>query len=312
MSFVFTPIFSTKDLEQFMEFVLKPPDVALIEALPQRSDAWLIARKLRLTASNFGAAVGISAFCSPEDLLLQLLFGGFTGNEATRYGTENEPVACAQYLRDLIATFGSNAPTHQESGLTVSTQWPWMGASPDGIMHCNTAALHSNSIPVRNQPPGRDCTLMGLESTTFSETDGPMTVSAVSWPNQAHRFLLEIKCPFRKRLYSSIPDYYFAQIQGSMQILDLPYCHFYVWTPYGSSLECFPRNDQYWTEFLFPRLRLFYFNRFLPLAFLQQRGLLFGCNKPAGFKHTGLSLMPQGCSAKYVQFVYDFFSIKNL
>jgi hypothetical protein len=59
-----------------------------------------------------------------------------------------------------------------------------------------------------------------------------------------------------------------------MQILDLAYCHFYVWTPTKSSTDCFPRNQSFWDDFLLPRLTDFYFERYMPTVLLKSLGLL--------------------------------------
>lgn len=69
-----------------------------IEQTPQGTQAWLDARKYRLTASNFGAAAGRNRFRSPEELAHEMLHGEFKGNDATRWGSEKEPVALADYV----------------------------------------------------------------------------------------------------------------------------------------------------------------------------------------------------------------------
>lgn len=54
--------------------------------LQQGSQAWLSARKHRLTASNFGAAAGRNPYSSREALAQEMLEPTFKGNEATKHG----------------------------------------------------------------------------------------------------------------------------------------------------------------------------------------------------------------------------------
>ncbi len=69
-----------------------------IEQAPQGSREWLDARKYRLTASNFGAAAGRNRFRSPEQLVQDMLYGKFKGNDATRWGSQMESVALDAYI----------------------------------------------------------------------------------------------------------------------------------------------------------------------------------------------------------------------
>lgn len=240
-------------------------DCKLIEKLEQRSTGWHNSRRYRLTASNFGAAAGVNKYCSPDQLLVQMISPSFVGNVATRYGTEQEPIACKQYLEELI-DFNLS---HREVGLVVSQKYPFLGASPDGII---STELHQKLL--QRVPPKLGESLI---LRTFDISSGPTAKPLWSPPSLDHKFLLEIKCPFRKQLYGCIEQHvphYYAQIQGCMQVMDLPYCHFYTWTPSESKIECYPRNDIYWNNFLYPALKNFYFTRFIPLLFLHSRGLL--------------------------------------
>jgi len=280
-------------------------DLESIRLSDQRSPSWLLSRKLRLTASNFGAAAGLSPYCSPRGLLLQMLFQTFRGNEATRYGTESESGACDAY----IATMNRDGDTvvHTESGLSVSSRFPFLGASPDGIVTALSSRVFAK-VPPRLSPTSIDSTNTGLRfalcAHSFNPDVGIVTTSVWTPPTQfPHKFLLEIKCPFRKRLYGCIPSYYYAQIQGCMEILELPYAHFYVWTPTATSLDCHPRNVAFWREFLYPRLHAFYFHEFMPLAFLESRGLL---QHEPGHQPNQSWLLPRvGVSAQFIGAVYE-------
>lgn len=88
------------------------------------------------------------------------------------------------------------------------------------------------------------------------------------------RFLLEIKCPFRGKIYPHIPHYYFDQIQGIMGLLQLPFCDFVVWTPTQTSIRRYAFDKKYWCKVLFPRLKTFYMDEYLPRLLLKEEGVL--------------------------------------
>lgn len=107
-----------------------------IMSYPQRSDEWLQARKNRITASNFGAARSHSKYENPRGVVKKMLWGGFKGNAATRYGAKYEDVAAKAYIKFMksrlgpLETFGVSFPN-----LIVSLKYPWAGVSPDGFVY---------------------------------------------------------------------------------------------------------------------------------------------------------------------------------
>lgn len=311
-NFSFPPSSAKNDVELdialFFSKIFGSTDTQLdaIGLLEQRSDAWIESRKLRITASNFGAIVGLNPYSSPEKHLLESLFSTFAGNAATAYGSSNEAVACAAYLQLLNGREGFPPDTvaHRDSGLVVSRKMPFLGASPDGIITAGASTFSTHPPIMRCPVTGQSDGTFDLIKTSYSSELGLSSVC--SWTPPAsfpHEFLLEIKCPFRKRLYGKIPDYYYAQIQGCMQILDLPYAHFYVWTPFTSSLDCFPRNDDWWHRFALPKLIDFYFLRYMPLVFLQSRGQLRGCAS-TGTPGPDWLLPSDGLCPEYVRRVF--------
>jgi len=54
--------------------------------------------------------------------------------------------------------------------------------------------------------------------------------------------ILEIKCPFTKRLYPTIPLYYYCQVNALLEITNRDWCDLYVWTPTASRLWRIQRN----------------------------------------------------------------------
>lgn len=121
-----------------------------------------------------------------------------------------------------------------ETGLVINPARPWMGNSPDGLVDI----MHPNGT--------------------------------------IERGLLEIKCPYRQQFYTPdpVPSYYYAQIQGTMGNLQLPWCDFVVWTPTGLQITRVPFDSNYWEQCLLPALTTFYFDMYMPLAVAKENGEL--------------------------------------
>ena len=124
----------------------------MTSALQQRTVAWHAARKGKLTASNIGAvlglcpwtsrlqafnrAAGIDKFlgkefndalgrpCEPNPFL-RFVCG--VGNDATRYGTANEP-------NGILAYSAHTGNMVQNTGLHVHKDTDWLAGSPDGVI----------------------------------------------------------------------------------------------------------------------------------------------------------------------------------
>ncbi len=217
--------------------VLTEAEANELRCEPQRSKRWFKGRCHRLTGSRFGAAAGHNRYSSPVQLLEDMLFGGFTGNAATRYGTAIEPVALEQYechgkVRRSRAGLDPDEFWVDDEGLNVCLRWPCFGVSPDGIVH-----------------------------------DGERV------------YLLEIKCPYRRRLYPTIPHYYYDQIQGTMGLMRLDGrvldgCDFVVYTDRVTRIEHFPYDADYFEGELFPSLVHFYMHTYLDMARLRDAGRL--------------------------------------
>lgn len=239
-------------VRKFYETIVKKTryEIDEISRLPQRSEAWLEARKGRLTASNYGAASGCNKYCSPNELLLQLLWCTFTGNEATRYGTENEPIALQRYY-DYLAVTRDKHFSISERGLVICVEHPWLAVSPDGVV-----------------------TVDGYEDCNVDKLWPLPTTISEALLNVTHDYLLEIKCPARKRFYPGrIPEYYLAQTIGQMAVMDAPYLDFIVFIPKETQVTRICFNKDLW-QHLFNELKQFYFGQLLPRLVLKDLGVL--------------------------------------
>lgn len=104
-----------------------------MNTIEQRSPEWFQARRGKLTGSNIGAALGVNPWKTPDDLIRQMVreYHGaeseFTGNAATVYGTNHEPMALLEYE-------SRTGHIVQECGFFVHPIHEWLGASPDGLI----------------------------------------------------------------------------------------------------------------------------------------------------------------------------------
>lgn len=126
--------------------------------LQQRTDAWHKARRGKLTASNFAAALGVSPYTSRQKLVRTMGGSGYQANSlptniACQWGTNNEPNGIMEYT---LAT-----------GNRVATEWfvthphlHWLGGSPDGLVDndglievkCPFKQEVYNGVPVHYYP----------------------------------------------------------------------------------------------------------------------------------------------------------------
>ena len=97
------------------------------EYAEQRSQEWLDLRENMITASDAASAIGESRYESEDAFVKKkVLRTKWAGNAATEHGTRLEPL-----VRDLYDA-KYNRKSH-EIGLVQHREYPWLGASPDGI-----------------------------------------------------------------------------------------------------------------------------------------------------------------------------------
>jgi len=96
--------------------------------LQQRTPAWHIARRGKLTASNLGAALGQVSYTSRQVAYQRALgLDKFQGNEACQWGNDNEMNGIAAYQ-----AFTGNLVN--PTGLHIHPHYKWLAGSPDGFV----------------------------------------------------------------------------------------------------------------------------------------------------------------------------------
>lgn len=96
--------------------------------LQQRTPGWHEARRGKLTASNLAALLGQVSYTSRKQAYLRALGKDpFSGNQATRWGTNNEPNGIMSYI-------AKTANLVTATGLHTHPHYNWLAGSPDGFV----------------------------------------------------------------------------------------------------------------------------------------------------------------------------------
>jgi putative phage-type endonuclease len=208
----------------------------------QKSEGWLKSRHYCITASQFGSALGLNPYQTPDQFIHEKLYNKFEGNASTEWGNLHENDArklFCEWLRNKLIHEGYENIEFSEPNLIKYSQCPWIGVSPDGVVKY--------------------------------EKDGKLF-----WD------LIEYKCPSKykdtnpyEKYLLGIPPQYMAQIQGIMG-----YCNTYgkkyefnqawfvVWTPENTFIKKVFYSEEYYTQ-IYKGLEEWYFKKYLPSIFYQ-------------------------------------------
>ena len=205
---------------------------------------WYDERRRRITASNFGAILKRRKSIYPKSILNTLL-----DNKASKmkcpapckWGKDNEAEAVKQYL-----TVKQNSECHvnvcSSCGLIVNCSFPWLGASPDFLIH---------DMQEQASPLG-----LGEVKCPFSKKDNTIA-EACEDPN----FFLGI---LNGKVSLKRKHAYYYQIQGSMATLHLQWADFVVYTKKDLHVERVYFDNDLWEKIMVPELTSFYFEYVLP------------------------------------------------
>ena len=228
--------------EYYDTYVARTPEQCAIEAAaPQRSVAWKNARKFAITASDFGAALGTNAYCTPTELVKKKVWGTFTGNAATKWGSIQEAHAEEAFLEWARETISPDATLHTVN-LTKYSLLPWIAVSPDGIL---TYTKH------------------GVLRADLVEYKCPIKTQSDAHPYKTHP--------------NCTPPYYRDQMMGMLHYINacggitigdavhkLESAWFVVWQPRALWVVPHVVREDEWTDRIYPGLRTFYFCSLLP------------------------------------------------
>ena len=169
------------------------------------SKAWFQFRAGRVTASRFKAAACTDASQPSASLILSISYPSSPGfsTAATKWGCTHECVAQETYEH-------SQRSKHRElkikvSGFVISHQYPFIGASPDGLVSCLCCG------------PG------------LLEVKCPFNCKSVSLADAAEsaKFCLEL---IDGKMQLKSTHTFFYQVQAQLLVCEAKYCDFVVWS----------------------------------------------------------------------------------
>ena len=195
------------------------------------SQMWYLERSKRLTSSLFGQVVRRRDNIYPKSILEQIQRckeGKRLKTAAIQWGVENEKIALAMYKEKL-----DNMHSVIECGLMINPKWPWLGASPDGLVSHEGKLV--GGVEIKCPYSKREMTIAdACKSKTFflKESDsGPQL-------KESHA--------------------YFYQCQGLMNIVGISWLDFVVYTEKEVFVQRLNRDSLFWEKDMLPKLASFY------------------------------------------------------
>lgn len=113
----------------------------------QRTAEWFAARACRLTASDFGAALGINPFCSPQKLWrIKVGLETVETNHHMQRGMDNELQALFDYQVETGHWIDA-------AGLCVHPAYDWLACTPDGLVDDRGLVEAKCPVTLKLEPP---------------------------------------------------------------------------------------------------------------------------------------------------------------
>ncbi|XP_063931863.1 uncharacterized protein LOC135143855 [Zophobas morio] len=193
----------------------------------RENEEWFIQRKNRLTASLFGSVVKRRKSSSWAKLVEQICYKSLINCPAINYGILNEKTAITAYqekTKNVVV----------ECGLFVDLENGFLAASPDGLIGEN-----------------------GILEVKCPKSAENLTVEEAS--KTLKQFYIDKKQGCLKRTHN-----YFYQVQGQLHISNREFCDFVVWTRKDLYVEGIFKDDNFWQNKMFPKLKYFYHEALLP------------------------------------------------
>ena len=204
--------------------------------LQTQSLLWFAHRRGRITASNFHSVCHTSTSNPSESLIQKLLQERqMIKSPAMKWGIEHEPDARKQYLE--LASKNHSGLSFKSAGLFINPHYPYLGASPDGLVYC-------------------ECCGDGV-----IEIKCPYSIRQFN-PAFVTKSDFFLKSTVDGMKLSSTHEYY-TQIQGQLFVCDQAYCDFICWTPQGIFIERIKKDVAFWEE-MQPNLERFFKDVLLP------------------------------------------------
>lgn len=211
------------------------------------SQFWQQERKHRLTASDFGCVVKKRDSTSCIGMVKKKLYSTFRGNKSTRYGLQQEENSILEYKLNMCKQ--GHIVTISSSGLVISSEHPYLGASPDGIV----SVLQNGKVI--------DKGLIEIKQVLTTHTD--MTIHTAAGDPKIKNFCLKKEHATLKLNHNH--NFYY-QIQGQLNVCGFQWCDLVLRSAVQGDIFILRlhRDVKFWDSVMLPKLKSFYFNCLLP------------------------------------------------
>ncbi|XP_053391673.1 uncharacterized protein LOC123543053, partial [Mercenaria mercenaria] len=206
---------------------------------------WKIARADRLTSSNFGLICKRRDDTPPDSMLKTVL--GYTDFDcaSVKWGRTHEPAARRFYLKNARQQHSEITVT--ECGFIVCTDYPYLGCSPDGMIHCPHYMDNKDGV-------------LEIKCPYKYRMESPLSAA------QNKDFFCEL-VNGELKLKRNHP--YYFQVQGQMAVTHRKWCDFFVWTLNGYSVERIQFDFDFWQK-MHEKLTSFFMQFVIPEIFTRR------------------------------------------
>ena len=207
------------------------------------SDVWYLERRKRVTASNFGSIIKRKKKIHPTSILKNVLEKGPMQKlpAAIKWGKSNEMNGIKRYW-ECKEKCNQAVDLCSFCGFVVNGMFPWLGASPDFLVH-DTHEVSSQFG-------------LGEIKCPFSKKDQTIKESCTD-----PKFCL---ADIDGGISLKKNHVYFYQVQGAMATLKLQWCDFVVFTNKDLHIERIYFDNILWETVMVPELTAFYFKYVSP------------------------------------------------
>ena len=195
--------------EVYNNYVFTSDEAKLVESHTREqsnSRIWFQQRSGRVTASKLKSAISTNPSKPSTSLIKSICYPDKSRfySTACKYGCDHEDKARKEYALKMHSQHSNFSIT--ESGLIIHTLHPFMGATPDGVVHCECCGTGVIEIKCPFSCSEKCIQLNAVENPNFflhQNDDGALTLK------QNHA--------------------YFYQTQMQMKFADAQFCDFIVW-----------------------------------------------------------------------------------
>ena len=211
---------TVSDLVQALAVTSEEVEIIQVMTIGQRNNPlWMDVRQWRITASNFGRVCNRNFRVLYPPSLTKIILGDYNhpNSPAIQWGCSREDQAIQEYEAKMNVAV-------DVCGIYLSTHFPYLGASPDGLMYVGFGKIAIIEVKCpykhRNNTIAQACEDSGF-CLAFNSNDQPIL----------------------KRSH----DYYF-QVTGQLAITGAEYCDFVVWMLVDLHIERVYMDRELWKE----------------------------------------------------------------